>query len=426
MNSKFMISTLTALISTMFIIPSAVYADWSTDEKGRIFYYTDEENFLTGEQTVDNEKYLFSANGVLKTGWRTVDGQRKYFDPESGKSITGWLEYCGKIYYIDSETGKVSGYFKDSDGLLHIASEKGDIITETGFQNFNDNTYYILSEGVLATGKNIIGNDTYLFDENGKMLTDWQTINDKKYYFGSDGIMLTGWQTIDDNEVYFMEDGSLANGLVTIDDTYYFDENGMKQFGWIMVKDYQCYFDENGKMLTGWQTIDGDEYYFNEYGIMQTNTTIDGKVLGQDGKVQSISAVQQKANSIIEQIGTSTEAIYNYVRNNNKYKYIEATRTLSEIESVGWSYFAEYAFNNRFIVCYYFAAITDLLYKQAGYESRIVYGTGRGTGDHYWNEIKINNEWTSIDTCNGYFQVSFSYLQTQNYTLYNYVYPAYN
>lgn len=489
MNRKFMVSTLTALISTAFIIPSAVYADWSTDEKGRIFYYTEDGNYLIGEQDIDGEKYLFSANGVLKTGWRTVGGQRKYYDPETGKSITGWFEYCGKNYYIDSESGKATGYFKDSDGLPHIMSEKGDTITETGFKEIDNNSYYILSDGTLATGKTVIQDDTYFFDDDGKMSTgvviagsgegylfgndgkmltgwqdyndkkyyladdgamcfsSWQTIDDskyyfsadgamvsgineidgKKYYFADDGKMLTGWQTIGENECYFTEDGSLANGLLTLEDgTYYFSENGTKQSGWIVVNSHQCYFGADGKMVFGWQTIDGDEYFFNNYGIMETNTTIDGKVLGADGKVQPISAVQQKANSIIAQIGTSTEAIYNFVRNNNRYQYMEATRSQAQIEAVGWSYFANYAFNNRFVVCYYFAAITDVLYKQAGYESRIVHGTGHGTGEHYWNEIKINGNWTCIDTCNGYFQVSFSYLQSKNYTFYNYVYPTYN
>lgn len=549
MNRKFMVSTLTAFISTAFIIPSAVYADWSTDEKGRIFYYTEDGNYLTGEQDIDGEKYLFSANGVLKTGWRTVGGQRKYYDPETGKSITGWFEYCGKNYYIDSESGKATGYFKDSDGLPHIMFEKGDTITETGFKEIDNNSYYILSDGTLATGKTVIQDDTYFFDDDGKMSTgvviagsgegylfgndgkmltgwqdyndqkyyladdgamyfnwqtidgnkyyfsndgamvsgladidekkyyfdndgkmltglqdcdgkkyyfdengamcfsSWQTIDDskyyfsadgamvsgineidgKKYYFADDGKMLTGWQTIGENECYFTEDGSLANGLLTLEDgTYYFSENGTKQSGWIVVNSHQCYFGADGKMVFGWQTIDGDEYFFNNYGIMETNTTIDGKVLGADGKVQPISAVQQKANSIIAQIGTSTEAIYNFVRNNNRYQYMEATRSQAQIEAVGWSYFANYAFNNRFVVCYYFAAITDVLYKQAGYESRIVHGTGHGTGEHYWNEIKINGNWTCIDTCNGYFQVSFSYLQSKNYTFYNYVYPTYN
>lgn len=550
-NKKLTVCTLTAVLSIMSAVPTAVYADWSTDENGRIFYYAEDGSYLTGEQEIEGEKYLFSANGVLKTGWRTVDGQRRYFDPKTGKPVTGWLEYCGKDYYIDSENGKVTGYFKDEDNSPHIMSEKGSAVTETGFTEIDGNTYYISPDGVPIIGKAVIENDTYFFDENGRMSTgivmtgekegflfgtdgkmltgwqnynenryylsengamyfNWQTIDDNKYYFSdtgamvsgiteidgskyffnTDGIMqtgwqtvdeakyyfsaegvmasgiteidgskyffntdgtrpsgwvedgdkkyycdadgkiLTGWQTVDNNQHYLMEDGTLAHGLVSItgDGTYYFSENGTKQTGWITINNHQCYFGEDGKMVFGWQTIDGDEYFFNDYGIMETNTTIDGKVIGEDGKVKAnpISAVQQRANSVIAQIGTSTEAIYNFVRNNNRYSHMEETKSQAQIEAIGWSYFANYAFDNRFIVCYYYAAITDLLYKQAGYESRIVHGTGRGAGEHYWNEVKLNGTWYCIDTCNGYFQVSFSYLQSQNYTFYNYVYPTYN
>ena len=35
------------------------------------------------------DENVFSENGVLKTGWRTVNGKRKYFEPESGKPVLG-------------------------------------------------------------------------------------------------------------------------------------------------------------------------------------------------------------------------------------------------------------------------------------------------------------------------------------------------
>lgn len=494
-NKKLTICAFTAALSIMSAVPVAVYADdsarfeWFTDESGRIFYYDTDGNYLTGVQEIEGKKYLFSANGVLKTGWRTIDGQRLYFDSETGKSVSGWIEYCDKKYYVDTENGKITGFFRENDNDAYILTEKGSAVTTEGFAEVGENTYYVNSDGKAQTGEVIIDDNTYFFADDGKMSTgftekdgniyyfdsdgimlkDWQvidgntyyfsgdgimstgkvTVEDNKYCFSGDGIMLTGWiedgeqkyycdsegkmlsgwQNIDDKEYYFSEDGSLAYGLLTIadDGTYFLGDDGAKQTGWITVNSHQCYFNtESGKMVFGWQTIDGDEYFFNDYGIMETNTTIGGKTLGEDGKVQPLSAVQKRANEVIARIGTSTEAIFNFVVNNNRYTMMEATKTQAQIEAIGWSYFANYAFDNRFIVCYYYAAITDLLYKQAGYEARIVHGTGRGTGDHYWNEIKINGNWKSIDTCNGFYMVDFSYLQTQNYTFYNYVYPMYN
>ncbi len=497
---KLELYALTVMFTVTAVIPVSALADdtkktsWYADENGRIFYYDDNGEYLTGEQEIDSEKYIFSANGVLKTGWRTVDGQRRYYDHVTGKTLSGWLEYCEKNFYIDEEQGKVTGFFKEDDETKHLMSDKGAEINEQGFQESDGKTYYIDENGTLADGKTSIEEDTYYFDENdgymitdsfaendnnevfylgedGKALTGWQDISDYTYYFSEDGIMsrgltdidgiryffsetdgtmcisdwatsednsvyycgedgvcLTGWQTIDDNQYYFSEDCTRATGLVMTenDETYLFDDNGIMLTGWQTVNNNQCYFLSDGKMAFGWQTIDNDEYYFNDYGIMVTNTTIGGKTIGADGKVKPLSSVQIKANSIIASIGTSTEAIYNFVRSNNRYQYMEETKSQSQIEAIGWSYFANYALNNRFIVCYYFAAVTDLLLKQAGWQSRIVHGTGTGTGEHYWNEVYANNTWYCIDTCNGFYMTSFSFLQGKNYTFSNYVYPTYD
>lgn len=497
---KLKLYALAAMVTAMVSAPISAYADnthnseWYTDEKGRIFYYDENGEYLIGEQEIDGEKYLFSANGVLKTGWRTVGGKRLYYDNVTGKVLSGWLNYCDSSYYLDAENGKQTGFFKEEDGTAHLMTEKGYEVTEQGFAEYDGKTYYINEDGTLADGKTSIDGDTYCFDGNsgymltggfvegdnnevfylggdGKAFTGWHDIDEyrryfkedgvmsrgiteidgKKYFFsetdgamrvsnwatstddnsvyycGEDGVCVTGWQDIEGLPYYFNEDCTRATGLVSVEGgTYFLDENGVMLTGWQTVNNHQCYFLPDGKMAFGWQTIDGDEYFFNDYGIMETNTTIGGKTLGADGKVQPLSAVQQKANSVIAQIGTSTEAIFNFVRANNKYQFIENTRSQAEIEAMGWSYFANYAFNNRFIVCYYFAAVTDILLKQAGWESRIVHGTGTGTGEHYWNEVYANGTWYCIDTCNGFNMVSFSYLQSKNYTFSNYIYATYN
>ena len=104
---------------------------------------------------------------------------------------------------------------------------------------------------------------------------------------------------------------------------------------------------------------------------------------------------------------------------------METTRTLDQIESLGWGYFANYAMDNRFVVCYYFAALQDLLFHEAGFESRIVYGNGTHASDHYWNQVKINGEWTNYDACNGFAAVSDDFLKAKTYTWYQFVYPVY-
>ena len=81
--------------------------------------------------------------------------------------------------------------------------------------------------------------------------------------------------------------------------------------------------------------------------------------------------------------------------------------------------------DHEFVVCYYFAAISDLLFQQAGYKTRIVYGTGRGTTDHYWNQVLIDGVWVNYDACNGYFGKTDAFLKEKNYTFKQYINAKY-
>lgn len=612
-----------------------ITSEWVTDADGRIYYYDETGAKATGETEIDGELYLFSKNGVLKTGWRTVAGKRRYYNPQTGKPVYGRFTICGEEFCVEPEQGKIAGdVFTDENGDKYITSDKGALILNEGFVERDNTFFYVTSDGTLAVGETIINEIPYVFDENGEQQTGWvnvgektyyyapdsgeiqlglididgslyyvdenegrkegvveidgveylfaegtgklhtglleingnikyfypdgkyasgvteingknylfskegnrlsglQTfdgrlyhagddgilsrgmtfigddayffgedssavtgiidvsgakylfgndfkmltgkqlyngkyycfdntsgkmltgkilINEKKYYFGGDdGSMQTGWVELEDGKYYFGTDGSAVTGIYEVDgkkyyfhpDTslmttgrliidgkkYYFGENGAMVLGWVTLDDGKYYFSNDGVMVTGWKTISGKKYYFNKTnGKMETNKIVDDYNLTADGSAVPLSAVQKRAKTIISSIGKSPSAIYNYVCNNNKYRYIEDTRTLSQINAKGWSYFANYSLDNRYVVCYYFAAVTDLLFQQAGLKSRIVYGTGRGTGDHYWNQIydAANDKWVNYDTCNGYSGVTFSYLQSQNYTFYQYVYPKF-
>lgn len=645
-QKKFLVASAMATMSLAVAVPTAVYAaeedisaeytsEWVIDNDGRIFYHDETGAMVTGEKEVDGEVYLFSKNGVLKTGWRTVGGIRRYYDTKTGKPLYGKIKICGEEFFVEREKGKIfDSIVKDENGDMYLTGEKGTIVHDEGFLEKDGATYYITSDGKFANGEvtvngtpylfgddrkqkrgwvDIQGKDYYydiesgaiklgffnvgdsiyyadaingrkegiaeingveyyfseetgqlytgliqindktkyfysdgtyatgiteiegkkflfddkgtlvsglhnvngklyfaneegllvsgfrsvdgenyyfgsdfsaqsglieidgnkrLFGENYKMLTGKQSYNGKvycfdtatgnmlkgklliggkKYYFSTeDGTMQSGWVNFSDGKYYFAEDGSACTGIIEIDgksyyfhpDTcvmttgrrlidgnkYYFDENGVMAKGWVTLDDGKYYFESNGVMATGWKTIGVNKYYFNATnGKMLTNKVQDGLNLNSEGIAVPLSAVQVRAQNILNSIGNSRQSIYNYVCNNNRYKYIEDTRTLAQINQIGWSYFANYALDNRYVVCYYYAAITDLLFQQAGYECRVVYGTGRGTGDHYWNQIydQTSGTWLNYDTCNGYFGVSFAYLQTQNYTFKQYVFPKY-
>lgn len=132
--------------------------------------------------------------------------------------------------------------------------------------------------------------------------------------------------------------------------------------------------------------------------------------------VHSISnaPLQERAKEIIAMTGTDIHDVYNYIRTNNYYKFIESPKSLEEIEALGWEYFAEYSLDNKYLVNYYFAAVSSLLYEAAGYETRIVKGTGTSTYDYYWNQVLIGKEWLNYDACNGFEGVTDEYITTPN------------
>ena len=62
---------------TEVTVPAVENSGWQDEDWVRRCY--DEfGNFLTGEQEIDGAYYLFDYNGVQKTGWRTVNGVRRY------------------------------------------------------------------------------------------------------------------------------------------------------------------------------------------------------------------------------------------------------------------------------------------------------------------------------------------------------------
>ncbi len=130
-------------------------------------------------------------------------------------------------------------------------------------------------------------------------------------------------------------------------------------------------------------------------------------------------------NNIIKENGSSVSQLYNYVRATTRYRYIEETKTLEQIESIGWYSFARYAMDNYFGVCYHLAAKMDILFEQAGYRCRIIHAT-HGSGDHYWNQVYIDNKWVNYDLTNNWYAYAWDrIINAGNYTFLGYVRPEY-
>lgn len=143
----------------------------------------------------------------------------------------------------------------------------------------------------------------------------------------------------------------------------------------------------------------------------------------QEGTV--LKGLLDQTNQILNDRGRSISDIYNYVRATTRYKYIEQTKSLEQIESIGWVNFANYAMNNYYGVCYHLAAKADFLFEQAGYECRIIHST-HGSGDHYWNQVLVDGGWVNYDLTNNWYAYDWDrIIQAGNYTFLGYVRPDY-
>ncbi len=402
------------------------------DLNGSVRLYYNDGTYAVGVTEYGGGSRLFGENGVMATGLTSFNGNF-YYAGDDGILCTGLQMVNDRRYCFDESTfAAKTGFIEITDGdYKYTALFLEDGAMAEGFTDYQGSRYYFSpGSGAMATGNVTIEGKNYCFASDGKMNTGWQTIKDQKYYFDTKtGAMAFGITEIDGKKYYFdVNTGVMTTGKLIIDKKkYYFaPDTGVMQTGLVTIDKSKYYFAADGEMKTGWVTINGKKYYFNPSdGKMVTNKIVGEYNLAADGHAIAFSAVQKRAQKILDSTGKTAGAIYNYVVSHNYYKFMEKTRSLSQIESKGWAYFANYALDNPAVVCYYFAAVTDLLFQQAGFTTRIVYGTGRGTGDHYWNQVYIDGKWLNYDTCNGYNGVSFATLQKANYTFYQYVNAKY-
>lgn len=139
---------------------------------------------------------------------------------------------------------------RGSSSTLTTSKNESNIVTTTSNKWINDNGKwkYYDALGIPLT-------NTWFYDKN----------YEKTYYLQTDGTMATGW---------------IYNG----GHWYYLDSSGAKQFGWKSIDGSWYYLDGAGIMKTGWfKDSDGTWYYLQESGAMAINTTIDGYDLGTNG-----------------------------------------------------------------------------------------------------------------------------------------------
>ena len=229
----------------------------------------------TGVFTIDNSTYFFNSEGVMQTGWHTIDGVNKYF-LENGQMAVGVVNINDSFYFFDESGTMQNGwqYYNGNAYYFDLDTNAAKI----GVTTIDNDIYYFNDKGIMQTGFQVINNNTYFFSRlDGKLRTGFFKIDDIYYYFNEEGIMQIGWQQFDGGLRYFDDTGKMQIGIVEIDGSkYFFNELGFQDWGFQVFNGNTYFFSRinDHAMRTGFFQIDGLYYYFNEDGVMQTGFQI--------------------------------------------------------------------------------------------------------------------------------------------------------
>ena len=288
---------------------------------------------------IKNLWYHFDANGIMQTGFLTLNGKTYYFD-QNGWMVTGWQKVKGSWYYMESNGAMVSSGWKWINSKCYYFDKNGKMAANTWIDGSyvdasgawvkdkkqepdkwirsSGRWWYRHGDGTYTRSDwEYIGNKWYYFDQNGWMITGWQKVSGSWYYMESNGARVAdGWKWINNKCYYFDKNGKMAADTwidgsyvdvsgVWIKDKkqepenvtktgwvqytghwlYYNADGSAVKSNWKSVNGIWYYFDQNGWMVTGWMTLSSGKYYLNptknsdgvEGAMLKGYKQIDGK-----------------------------------------------------------------------------------------------------------------------------------------------------
>ena len=290
------------------------------------FYHFDKESGMLIKQAgwIDEgeKKYYSNADGVLYVNQFISFGSTKYYMGEDGSVQKGIVKANdGNYYHMDEESGilvKKAGCL-EKDGKRCYANAEGRLYRNQ-FISFGSTKYYMGDDGSVQKGivKTNDGNYYHMDEESGILVkkAGWLEKDGKRYYANAEGRLYRNQFISFGSQYYYCTgDASIVQGkkYPVKGVLYTFDKNGVMQItpgwgeyngkkyyinpstgfpykGWITFGQTSYYADSNGLLVSGWQKINGYSYYFypSNY-VMARNTTINGKRIGQDGRVAKYS-----------------------------------------------------------------------------------------------------------------------------------------
>ena len=257
------------------------------NEDGVLRYYYEGGVLASGSWITDQESgctYYALDDGTIAAGRFIHFGEQAYYALESGAMASGVFESGGRMYYSDPEA-------------LCLRRDPG-WVSQDG------NTYYVLGNGILATGFASVGGSKYHFGRDGVMSTGFFEAEGRlRYSDPATGIVRVsaGWLTVE-GERYFSD----ANGYFYRDRFISFGDHGffvghdgrvlrtqeeiMDGYGILYVLK-----DDTGEIPLGWYTdAAGDRYYQRSSGAATGDVVMDHRKYRFDketGKLISLSGI---------------------------------------------------------------------------------------------------------------------------------------
>ena len=288
---------------------------------GKTYYLGADGAALTGWQTIDGKAFYFGVSdenplkmGALAIGKMLVDGKTYIFadstnfpNAQLGMRLTGFRKYNGDVYYLLPSNGVMQTGWKTIDGYKYYFGTDG--VRRSGFATVAGKKYYFAPysfdkshPGRMVTGITKIGNKYYYLNKYGVLKTGWIVENGVRGWYDSNGAAgKTGWKKKGSEWFYLQANGMAKTGWLKLSSTsiYYLDkaEKGAMTVGPKKLPSGKIvYFDSEGRRATteGWKGYGEYYYYTNKSGTCAVNTTINGIKLDALGRTK-MSTMDMKA-----------------------------------------------------------------------------------------------------------------------------------
>lgn len=347
---------------------------------GITYYFGTDAKGISGIQTIDGKKYLFT-NGVLAKNGTYCDGRDDYISEGDGTAIKakkGWNKVEGNYYYLTDDFGFYQNQIVMIGNSLFGFDSKGRMYDNECFNS--DGVYGAKKGGYLYVNSWAEFNGCmYYFGEQGEACCDLQTIEGKKYYFDNEGRLKTNYAFSKGNDNYISDSNGIVHNVegsdkwFKIDGKYYYVKEASFIKGCVEKIGNAMYgFSYDGFMYADtefypYYNANADHYRAKTNGALYVNEWS----YNRDGSATYYGADAKAAKGIIT-INGNKRYFWNGVMARNKAFTVDGVNyvadrdgNLLKLKAEGWTLVGEY---------YYYTKNNDYFRSQVAQIGSSYYG----------------------------------------------------